>query len=105
MVSVRITNRSGEEIEIEARTGRSLMEAIRSNDLEDVFAVCGGCCSCATCHVQVDPDYLDRLTAIDGDEDDLLDSSYRRTANSRLSCQLKVTNAFEGMRVTIAPAD
>ena len=66
---------------------------------------CGGCCSCATCHVYVDPAFADKLPAISADESDLLDSSDHRNATSRLSCQLPMTAALDGLKVTIAPED
>jgi 2Fe-2S ferredoxin len=69
-----------------------------------LLALCGGCCSCATCHVFVD-DAAGQLPAMSEDENDLLDSSDHRAANSRLSCQLQVKPAMAGMRVVIAPED
>jgi 2Fe-2S ferredoxin len=81
------------------------MEAIRDNGFDELLALCGGCCSCATCHVHVDPAFLDRLPVMSADEDDLLESSDHREANSRLSCQLPFTADLDGLRVAIAPED
>lgn len=81
------------------------MEVIRDNGFDELLALCGGCCSCATCHVFVDPAYADRVEPISEDESDLLDSSGHRTAQSRLSCQVVVTPALDGLTVTIAPED
>jgi 2Fe-2S ferredoxin len=102
MPKITVVNQAGEEREIEALNGTTLMEAIRDNGFDELLALCGGCCSCATCHVHVDPAFADKMPAISADEDDLLDSSDERDGNSRLSCQVPVTDALEGLRVTIA---
>jgi 2Fe-2S ferredoxin len=71
----------------------------------DLLALCGGSRSCATCHVWVDPAFLDRLPAPVEEESDLLDSSIHRKSTSRLSCQLKWNEGLDGLRVTLAPED
>jgi 2Fe-2S ferredoxin len=81
------------------------MEALRDGGCDELLALCGGCCSCATCHVLIDPAYVDRLPPMSSDEDDLLDSSEDRTVRSRLSCQVIVSDDLDGMAVTIAPED
>lgn len=105
MSTITIVNRSGEETEVEAHEGHTIMEIIRDAGQDELLALCGGCCSCATCHVYVDPAFAGILAPITGDESDLLDSSDHRTEASRLSCQLAFTSALDGMRVTIAPED
>lgn len=100
-----VVNRAGEESTIEADTGLSVMEAIRDNGFDELLALCGGCCSCATCHVHVDAEWVEKLPAISADEDDLLDSSDHRDATSRLSCQIQMTAALDGLKVAIAPED
>jgi ferredoxin, 2Fe-2S len=105
MLKLNIASRDGSARTITAKTGVSLMEAIRDAGIEDVLALCGGCCSCATCHVYVDEADLDRLPAMTADENDLLDSSEHRTGRSRLSCQLKLHAGLEGLRVQVAPED
>ncbi len=105
MPQIVVVNQAGEEREIEAPVGRSLMEAIRDNGFDELLALCGGCCSCATCHVHLDPAFSDKVPPISEDENDLLDSSDHRDENSRLSCQIPVTDALEGLRVTIAQED
>jgi ferredoxin, 2Fe-2S len=102
MPKIVVVNQAGDEREIEALRGVTLMEAIRDNGFDELLALCGGCCSCATCHVHVDPAYADKLPPVSADEDDLLDSSDHRDANSRLSCQIPVTDELDGMKVTIA---
>ena len=105
MPTLNVTNRSGEETTVEVASGLTVMEAIRDNGFDELLALCGGCCSCATCHVHVDPSFKDKLPAMSEDEDDLLDSSDHRSENSRLSCQIPFTDALDGLKVTIAEED
>ncbi len=100
-----VTLRSGEERQIEAAAGLSVMQAIRAAEVDELLAMCGGCCSCATCHVHLDESFSERLPSLSADEDDLLDGSRHRTQASRLSCQLPFDHEWEGLRVTIALAD
>lgn len=105
MPKLIVVNRAGEETTVEATNGLTVMEAIRDNGFDELLALCGGCCSCATCHVHVDPAFAALLPTMSEDENDLLDSSDHRDANSRLSCQLPLTDALDGLRVTIAVED
>ena len=105
MPKLVVVNRAGQESTVEAQNGLTVMEAIRDNGFDELLALCGGCCSCATCHVHVDPAFADKLPPMSGDEDDLLDSSDHREATSRLSCQIPMSAALDGMRVTIALED
>ena len=105
MPKLIVVNRAGEEQSVDGDTGLSVMEVIRDNGFDELLALCGGCCSCATCHVYVDPAFADALPAMSEDENDLLDSSDHRNATSRLSCQVVLTDAMDGLRVTIAPED
>ena len=105
MTEILVTKRDGQEISVTGEAGTSLMVAIRDSGVDELVALCGGCLSCATCHVFVDPDYAGRLQPISEDEDDLLESSTFRTGLSRLSCQIPISDNLAGMRVTIAPED
>jgi len=105
MPKLVVVNRAGEESTVEADAGLSVMEAIRDNGFDELLALCGGCCSCATCHIFVDPAFADQIPAMSEDENDLLDSSDHRNETSRLSCQVQITSALDGLRVTIAPED
>lgn len=105
MPQLKIVSQTGETRTVEASEGRTVMEVIRDNGFDELLALCGGCCSCATCHVFVEDAYADKLPPISEDENDLLDSSDHRAANSRLSCQLPISAAIDGMTVTIAPED
>ena len=105
MPNITVINQEGEERTIEAPVGRTLMEVIRDNGFDELLALCGGCCSCATCHVHIDPAFVGKTGAPSADESDLLDSSDHRNEFSRLSCQVPVTAELEGLRVTIAQED
>jgi ferredoxin, 2Fe-2S len=105
MPKLIVVNRAGEESTVDAADGLTVMEAIRDNGFDELLALCGGCCSCATCHVHVDPAFQDRLPAMSEDEDDLLESSDHRNENSRLGCQVPLTADLDGLRVTIAQED
>ena len=105
MPKLVIVNRAGEEKEVDAQAGLSLMEAIRDGGFDEMLALCGGCCSCATCHVHIDAAFADKVPAMSEDENDLLDSTDHRDGTSRLSCQIPLTDALDGMRVTLAEAD
>jgi 2Fe-2S ferredoxin len=102
MALMRVVDRDGMEHEIEARTGLKVMENLRELDY-GVAAICGGMCSCATCHVYVDPEWVDRLPAAMSDERELLSELTHTEDNSRLSCQIEFTPALAGLRVRIAP--
>jgi 2Fe-2S ferredoxin len=102
MPLMRVVDRKGIEHEIEARAGLKVMESLRELDY-GVAAICGGMCSCATCHVYVDPAWVDRLPASMSDERELLSELSHTQDNSRLSCQVEFTAELAGLRVTIAP--
>jgi 2Fe-2S ferredoxin len=105
MPKLIVVTREGEEREIDGEAGLSVMEVIRDAGIDEILALCGGCCSCATCHVHVDPEFAAKLPAMSEDENDLLESSSERDENSRLSCQIDMTDALDGLRVTIAAED
>ena len=105
MPTLNVTLREGEERAIDGEAGLSVMEVLRDGGVDELLALCGGCCSCATCHVHVDPDDFAKLPPMSADEDDLLDSSADRDATSRLSCQVVFEAALDGLRVRIAAED
>ena len=105
MATLIVTTRDDEETELSGEPGLSVMEVIRNAGIDELMALCGGCCSCATCHVYVDAAFIGALPEMSSDEDDLLDGSSHRTAGSRLSCQIPFGMALDGLRVTIAPED
>lgn len=105
VIELTIVTRDGQEQVIHATEGRSLMEAIRDNGVSELLALCGGCQSCATCHVYVDPKSNAALPPRGNDEQDLLEASSHVKENSRLSCQITVTLGLSGTRVEVAPED
>ncbi len=105
MAKLVVVSRDGTETEVEGKNGLSVMEIIRDAGFDELLALCGGCCSCATCHIHVDASSVSGLAPMSEDENDLLDSSDHRDENSRLSCQVPFSDALDGMRVTIAAED
>lgn len=105
MVEIQVIARDDTVRTISAAPGLNLMEALRDNGFDELLALCGGCCSCATCHVYVEvgPSGADQIGG--ADEDDLLESSDHRQPNSRLSCQVALTENLAGLVVRIAPED
>ena len=105
MPKLIVVTREGVESTLEGEAGLSVMEVIRDNGIDELLALCGGCCSCATCHVHVDPDWIAKVGGPKPDEDDLLDTSDHRAETSRLSCQILFSTELDGLRVRIAPED
>jgi len=106
MAKIVVTSREGAVRELdEPVDGRSLMEIIRDNDLE-IEAICGGCCSCATCHVFVDAAWRSKLPPRSEEEYELVSSTENfDEESSRLSCQIPFTEALSGIKVTVAPEE
>jgi 2Fe-2S ferredoxin len=105
MPELIVTTRDGETRSVEVPVGASLMEAIRDAGFGELLALCGGVCSCATCHVHVDPAFAQALPPMSEDENDLLDGSSHRDERSRLSCQIRMNDKLSGIRVRIAEED
>src|ERR1700730_9409863 len=102
MALLRVVDRDGVEHEVEAKTGLKVMENLRELDY-GVAAICGGMCSCATCHVYVDADWQARLPGVMSEERELLSELAHYQENSRLSSQVEFTPELAGLRVRIAP--
>jgi 2Fe-2S ferredoxin len=105
MPKLIVVTREGEEREIIGEAGLSVMEVIRDAGIDEILALCGGCCSCATCHIHVDPEFAAKLKPMSEDENDLLDSTSDRDEFSRLSCQVELTDGLDGLKVKIAAED
>ncbi|MCB1689129.1 MAG: 2Fe-2S iron-sulfur cluster binding domain-containing protein [Halioglobus sp.] len=105
MPEITVVTRSGEQKSIPFTPGMSLMQAITEGGIYELQALCGGVCSCATCHVHIDADFKERVGDASEDEDGLLSGSEHRCQASRLSCQISLTGDMEGLRITIAPED
>jgi len=105
MPRIHVTDQDGSQASVNAETGLTLMEVLRDEGYDGIQALCGGNCSCATCHVYIDEGWLEKLPPTEEDETDLLSDSDHQQPGSRLSCQIEVTDALDGLEVTIAPDD
>ena len=102
---LNVITRSGERKILDAGGGQSLKEALIAGGVTEINAItnCGGCCSCGTCHVFIDEADMPRLPPMQGQENDLLYVRDDRQPNSRLSCQIPMSEALDGLTVTVAP--
>jgi 2Fe-2S ferredoxin len=105
MAELTIVGRDGTQRTIQGQSCWTVMEIIRDAGFDELLALCGGCCSCATCHVKVDEAWAGKLKPVSADEDELLDSSSHRGPTSRLSCQIDFSPELDGLKVTIAQED
>lgn len=105
MPRVWVTRRNGETEGVQCKPGKSLMLGLKKGGIDDIAAICGGCASCGTCHVHVAEDWLDHLPPIQSEEETTLSFSDWRQPNSRLSCQIEVSDALDGLVVAVAPED
>jgi 2Fe-2S ferredoxin len=100
MAKITYVEFGGKEHVVDVPNGLTVMEGARDNGIPGIEADCGGACACSTCHVYVDPAWVDRLPAKDAMEEDMLDFAYEPDPErSRLTCQLKVSDALDGLRV------
>ena len=102
MPKVTYIQPNGEPKTVDVPAGTTAMEAAVDNDVAGIVAECGGACSCATCHVYVDPAWLDKLPRPQAQEDGMLDCVLDRRANSRLSCQIVLKDSLDGLVVRVA---
>ena len=102
MPKIIYQTRDGSRHEVEVETGYSVMEGAINNNIEGIVAECGGACACATCHSYIDEAWVEKLTAMDDMEDSMLDAAFERKANSRLTCQIEVSDALDGLVVYVA---
>ena len=100
MPTIIYIDHAGTERQIEVKTGLTVMEGAIKHNVPGIDADCGGACACATCHVYVDLAFLDKVGAASAMEESMLDFAEGVEPNSRLSCQIKVTDALDGLRVT-----
>ena len=100
MAKITYVEHGGKEHVVEVANGLTVMEGARDNGIPGIEADCGGACACSTCHVYVDAAWVDKLPAKDAMEEDMLDFAFEPDPEkSRLTCQLKVTDALDGLRV------
>lgn len=100
MAQITFTDHDGGERMVEAREGQTVMEVAIANDVPGIEAECGGGCSCATCHVYVDDAWREVVGGPTPMEEDMLDFAFDVRPSSRLSCQIKITPALDGLKVT-----
>ena len=100
MPKITFVDHAGGVRVVDAVNGHSVMETAVRNDVSGIVAECGGACACATCHVYVDEAFVDRMPPPSETELDMLEFAEGRESNSRLSCQLKVNDQFDGLKVT-----
>ena len=100
MPKLIFTTHDGQEFTVDAQVGSTVMENATRNGVPGIEAECGGACACATCHVYVDEAAMDKVGSADAMEEDMLDFAYEPDATkSRLTCQLKVSDDLDGLRV------
>jgi ferredoxin, 2Fe-2S len=101
MAKITFIQHNGAEQTVDALPGMSVMETAVKNQVPGIDADCGGACACATCHVYVEPDWVEKAGARNAMEEDMLDFAFDVRDNSRLSCQIKVSDALDGLRVKV----
>ena len=100
MASITFTDSKGTARTVDGEEGATVMETAIRNGVPEIVAECGGACACATCHVYVDEAFTAKVGKPSGMEEDMLDFAYEVRPNSRLSCQIKITAALDGLAVT-----
>jgi len=100
-MKIIVTDQQGKIHELEAIEGWRVMEIIRDHGLP-IKAECGGACACATCHVYVDAQWLDKIPAMRDDEEEMLDEAFDVHDNSRLSCQIIMDESLDGLKMRLA---
>ncbi len=101
-LTLHVIDREGNEHSLQALDGWRVMEVIRDHGLP-IKAECGGACACATCHVYVDAEWREKLSPMQDEEEEMLDEAAEVTDQSRLSCQILMSDALDGLKVTLAP--
>lgn len=102
MAKITYIEHNGTKHEVEVASGMTVMEGARDNGVPGIDGDCGGACACSTCHVYVAPEWVEKIPAKDDMEDDMLDFAFEpNPATSRLTCQIKVTDALDGLVVTL----
>ena len=101
MAKIKYIEFNGEEHEVDVQNGLTVMEGAIKNKIPGIDADCGGACACATCHVYVQKEWLSKLPSKEDTEEDMLDFAFEVQENSRLSCQLTVTDELDGLVVDL----
>lgn len=103
-MKIYVTDPDGAEHALEAIAGWRVMEIIREHGLP-IRAECGGACACATCHVHIDPAWVEKIPPVREEEDYMLDDVFDRQPSSRLSCQIIMDERLDGLKLRLARAD
>ena len=101
MAKIKYIEFNGKEHLIDVPNGLTIMEGAVKNKIPGIDADCGGACACATCHVYVDPAWYDRISPKEDTEEDMLDFAFDVKSNSRLSCQITVSDDLNGLVVNL----
>ncbi len=101
MAKITYITHDDQKFEIEAAAGTTVMENAIKNSVPGIEAECGGACACATCHLYIDESWTEKVGGPEAMEEDMLDFAWEMQANSRLSCQVKVTDELDGLVVRI----
>ena len=101
MAKIKYIEHNGKEHEIEVSSGLTVMEGAIKNNIPGIDADCGGACACATCHVYISQDWVEQLNTKEDTEEDMLDFAFDVKENSRLSCQISVTDELDGLVVNL----
>jgi len=101
MAKIKYIEHNGKEHEIEVSSGLTVMEGAIKNNIPGIDADCGGACTCATCHVYINQDWVEKLNPKEDTEEDMLDFAFDVKDNSRLSCQISVTDELDGLVVNL----
>jgi ferredoxin, 2Fe-2S len=101
MPTITFTTHDGEQLVVDAEAGTTLMHAAIDNDVPGIVAECGGACACGTCHCYIDESQLSLVQPPDQDEQDMIEFVLGPKENSRLSCQVVITDAMDGLKVSL----
>jgi len=101
MAKVIYITTDGARHEVDVESGYSIMEGAINNNIDGIVAECGGACACATCHSYVDEAWLDKIPEMDDMEDSMLDAAFERKDNSRLTCQIEVSDELDGIVIHV----
>jgi ferredoxin, 2Fe-2S len=101
MAKITFIQHTGAEATVDSVPGMTVMETAVKHQVSGIDADCGGACACATCHVYIEPGWEDKVGQRNPMEEDMLDFAFDVRPNSRLSCQIKVSDAIDGLRVRV----
>ncbi len=101
MTSITFKDKEGNKTVVDAVNGESLMRAAVDNNVAGIKAICNGCCNCGTCHVAIEPDFINKVAAMKAEEKALLGKVRNKAPSSRLACQITVDSSLKGMRVIV----